>query len=118
MTKETPPLTLEWTLRDAPITDWLSAFPASLRELVVKEILKDYILYGEAANPIPTVEVLRKEPQWAPVAATREEENSAGTKPVGPSSTGTSLSFAGDLETAEISKEDADQKLDKVLSGF
>ncbi len=71
-------LKLNWQSRDQPILQWLNDFPPERWEVVVKEVLKDYILFGEATNPIPTVDLLKSPLQAARLAAAQEPAGTTG----------------------------------------
>ncbi len=108
MEKKLPTLTINWSDRDNIVIEWLSSFPENTREIVIKEILKDYILYSETKNPIPMVEALRdiqapKNDAPDPVEDVSQEDNPQ---------------FKDELGTSSLTKEGANEKLENILKSL
>ncbi|MBO8168718.1 MAG: hypothetical protein H0Z35_05950 [Thermoanaerobacteraceae bacterium] len=106
MTQKIPPITVKWTKRDETITTWLTQFPESIRETVIKEVLKDYILYGETDNPIPTVQALKNSSKQEVPAEANDTQGE------------TSLNFTQQLKTVPVSTEKANEKLNAILQSL
>jgi len=105
MEKKLPALTINWSDRDNIVSEWLSSFPDNTKEIVIKEIIKDYILYSETNNPIPMVEALKN----------MQAPKTDAPDPIKDVSLEDNPQFTDELGTSSLTKEGANEKLENIL---